>query len=162
MMQGLFPYGFPSVMADPQCPLWVISGHPATYPFMSAIGGKADIECPLFESEAPAGRGRFRSPPRGALESRLRIKPKGGGSPETGRWRYRAHDFDIFLLQKYFLRNVCGFSAADLGVSGVTRAGGWRALVEQGQFAHPVMNWAMYEGHPSPNTKASPQNEPPP
>ncbi len=25
------------------CPLWVKSGHPAPWPFMSAIGGKADI-----------------------------------------------------------------------------------------------------------------------
>ncbi len=33
-----------------QCPFWVKSGHPAPYPFTSAIGGKADIESPLFES----------------------------------------------------------------------------------------------------------------
>jgi hypothetical protein len=26
------------------CPLWVISGHPAPHPFMSAIGGEADIQ----------------------------------------------------------------------------------------------------------------------
>jgi hypothetical protein len=39
--------------------------------------------------------------------------------------------------------------------------GGWRALMARGQFAHPVMNWAMCKGHLSPNPKASPQNEPP-
>ena len=27
-----------------QCPLWVISGHPAPYPFGSALGGKADTK----------------------------------------------------------------------------------------------------------------------
>ena len=36
----------------PQRPLWVISGHFSYPSFMSAFGGKADIGCPLFESEA--------------------------------------------------------------------------------------------------------------
>ena len=36
-----------------RCPLWVKSGHPTPWPFMSAFGGKADInhcvgECPLL------------------------------------------------------------------------------------------------------------------
>ncbi len=31
------------VQHHPQCPLWVKSGHTAPHPFMSAIGGKADI-----------------------------------------------------------------------------------------------------------------------
>ncbi len=33
-----------------QCPLWVISGHSAIPSPMSAFGGKADTEGPLFES----------------------------------------------------------------------------------------------------------------
>ncbi len=37
----------------PECPLWVISGHPVTAFRMSAFGGKADVnhcvgECPLI------------------------------------------------------------------------------------------------------------------
>ncbi len=35
-----------------RCPLWVKSGHPTQHPFMSAFGGKADIECLLFQSSA--------------------------------------------------------------------------------------------------------------
>ena len=31
------------------CPLWVKSGHPALCLFMSAFGGRADIECLLFQ-----------------------------------------------------------------------------------------------------------------
>ena len=35
-----------------ECPLWVKSRHKLGHPFTSAFGGKADVQCPLFESEA--------------------------------------------------------------------------------------------------------------
>ena len=37
-------------------PLWVKSRHPAEGRFMSAIGGKADIQCPLSGADANSRR----------------------------------------------------------------------------------------------------------
>ncbi len=120
------------------CPLWVISGHPATYLFTSAIGGKAVARelpsgCPLI------ARSGHRSPhsncARAVSEEGIRVQV---GQPVKDRSIVGDHLWRGDVMRNKLTVTVTAAIVAVIFPIGFSPAEGAKPMVTQGVFSVPV------------------------